>query len=124
MLSWAYLISGDERYAEAAKAWLMWLCPFRMDYHLARSQRAAHDTVVYNYESGLKSMACTYDRIYEFLSDDERAAVLEHVKYHGDNAYRWCHDGLKLHLNYENSHGQQCMHALLTTVMAVMGGPP
>ncbi|NLF17194.1 MAG: DUF4962 domain-containing protein [Lentisphaerae bacterium] len=121
LLSWAYLISGEQRYAEAARTWLLWLLPFRMDYHLARADRAAHDTVVYNYEYGLKNVALTYDRIIGVLSPAERAAVLEHVRYHGDNAYRWCRDALKLDVRYENSHGQQCMHALVTTTMAVMG---
>ena len=124
VLSWAYLVSGEERYALAAREWLLWLLPFRMDYHLDRKARAAHDTVVYNYEYGLKHVALAYDRIHDFLDPAQRAAVLAHVQYHGDNAYRWCRDGLRLDLRYENSHGQQCMHALVVTTMAVMGDLP
>ncbi len=117
VLSFAYLITGDERYAEPAKQWLLYVLPFRMDYHL--EDRGQHDTVVYNYEYGLKNVALAYDRLYGLLSDEEREQVIAHVEYHGDNAYDWCRNRLKLHLNYENSHGQQCMHALLTTAMAV-----
>ncbi len=116
-LSLAYQISGDERYAEAAKQWALFCAPFRMDYHLG--DRGQHDTVVYNYEYGLKGIALAYDRLYDRLSPEEREAILGHVIYHCDNAYAWTHDALKLHLNYQNSHGQQCMHALLTTVLAV-----
>lgn len=123
-LSWAYLISGEEQYAQAARKWLAWLAPFRIDYHLDRRARAEHDTVVYCYEYGLRNLALTYDRIWAYLDEEERAATLAHVEYHGDNAYRWCRDRLQLHLRYENSHGQQCMHALLTTTMAVMGDLP
>lgn len=122
VLSLAYQISGDERYADAAKHWLLFVAPMRMDYHLA--DRGQHDTVVYNYEYGLKGVALAYDRLYDRLTPDERAQVVAHLEYHCDNAYVWCHDRLKQHLNYMNSHGQQCMHALLTTVLAVADETP
>ena len=122
VLSFAYLVSGDERYAEAALRWVVFLSPFRMDYHL--KDRGQHDTVVYNYEYGLKGVALAYDRLYGRLTEEERRQVLAHIEYHCDNAYKWCHDRLKLHLNYQNSHGQQCMHALLTTVLAVADETP
>ncbi|MGD9494934.1 MAG: DUF4962 domain-containing protein [Armatimonadota bacterium] len=117
VLSLAYLISADKRYAEAARRWLAFIAPFRMDYHL--EDRGQHDTVVYNYEYGLKGVALAYDRLYDLLSEQERQAIVAHLEYHCANAYKWCHDALKLHLNYQNSHGQQCMHALLTTVLAI-----
>ncbi|MBD3291355.1 MAG: DUF4962 domain-containing protein, partial [Armatimonadia bacterium] len=116
-LSLAYLISGDEAYADRAKDWALFCAPFRMDYHL--EDRGQHDTVVYNYEYGLKGVALAYDRLYHRLTEAEREAILGHIVYHCDNAYKWVHDRMKLHLNYQNSHGQQCMHALLTTVLAV-----
>ncbi|MFO7945385.1 MAG: DUF4962 domain-containing protein, partial [Armatimonadota bacterium] len=119
VLSLAYLVSGDEKYAETARTYLNFIAPFRMDYHL--EDRGQHDTVVYNYENGLEYAALTYDRIYDLLSEDEKQAILEHIEYHCDNAYKWTHDRGKLHLNYQNSHGQQCMHALCTTVMAIAG---
>ena len=118
-LSLAYLVSGERAYAEAAKRWLLFVAPFRMDYHL--TDRGQHDTVVYNYEYGLKGVALAFDRLYDLLSGEERRVVLAHIDYHGDNAYTWCRERLKLHLNYENSHGQQCMHALLTTALATAG---
>ena len=118
-LSFAYLVSGEMKYAEAARPWLLFVAPFRMDYHL--TDRGQHDTVVYNYEYGLKGVALAFDRLHELLNEEERRAVIAHVDYHGDNAYTWCRERLKLHLNYENSHGQQCMHALLTTALATAG---
>ncbi|MFP3905237.1 MAG: heparinase II/III family protein, partial [Armatimonadota bacterium] len=47
--------------------------------------------------------------------------ILEHIEYHCANAYKWTRDRCKLHLTYQSSHGQQCMHALCTTVMAIAG---
>ncbi len=119
VLSFAYLITGEERYGQAARKWVVFLAPFRMDYHL--EDRGQHDTVVYNYEFGLEGLALAYDRVYDLLTEQERADVLAHIEYHCDNAYKWCRGALKQHLNYQNSHGQQCMHPFLTTTLAIMG---
>ena len=78
-----------------------------------------HDTVVYCYEYGLKGIAQAFDRLHDRLSPQEKAKLLAHIEYHCENAYRWLHDQLVLHLNYQNSHGQQCMHAMFTTVLAI-----
>ena len=116
-LSFAYLITGEQRYAEAARRWALFVSDLRVDYHLA--DRAHHDTVVYCYEYGLKGMALAFDRLYHLLTPAERAKLIAHIEYHGEAAHQWCRDRLKLHLNYQNSHGQQCMHALFTTTLAV-----
>lgn len=116
-LSLAWLISGDERYAEAARRWAFLNAPFRVDYHL--ENRANHDTTVYHYEYGLKGIALAYDRLYHRLDETERREILGHILYHADNAMRWVRDRVQLHVNYQNSHAQQCMHPLLVTVLAV-----
>lgn len=118
-LSFAYLISGDEKYADAAKEWLLLLSDVRLDYHLTRKERAHHDTVVYSYETGLKYLALTYDRIYDQLTPTERQKVLDHIAYHGQAAYDWLRADRKIHLNYQQSHPQQALHAFLTTMLAV-----
>ncbi len=117
ILSFAYLISGEPEYAEAAREWLLFVADARLDYHV--DDRAQHDTVVYAYENGLKYAALTYDRIYHHLSAGERARVLDHIAYHAEPAYEYLRDRVRIHLEYQRSHPQQCMHALLTTVMAV-----
>ena len=116
-LSYAYLISGDDRYARAAVRWMVFVSQFRVDLHL--EDRGQHDTVVYCYEYGLKGMALGYDRVGGFLNPGQKQRVLDHIEYHCENAIAWIRDGLQIHLNYQTSHGQQCMHALLTTVLAV-----
>ena len=116
-LSFAYLMTADRRYADAARRWMIFLSHFRIDSHL--EDRGQHDTVVYCYEYGLKSMALAFDRLFHLLNKREREAILGHIEYHCEAAYQWLRDVLQIHLNYQNSHGQQCMHALLTTVLAV-----
>ncbi len=124
-LSYAYLISGDPRYAEAAGVWADFVADFRVDYHLGGFvERGRHDTVVYAYENGLKELAVAYDRIHDHLSAKQRDRILEHVKFHGEAAYQWIREVMEIHLEYQASHGQQCMHALLTTSLAVAGDLP
>jgi hypothetical protein len=125
LLSFAYLISGDERYAHRAKMWTMFIANIRMDYHLKSvAERGQHDTVVYAYERGLKGIALVYDRLQDFLSTEERRVLVDHIEYHGEAAMHWIRDVMRLHLNYQDSHGQQCMHMLLTTALAIAGDSP
>ncbi|MBI5381591.1 MAG: DUF4962 domain-containing protein, partial [Opitutae bacterium] len=122
LLSLAWLISGDERYARAARDWALAVAPFRIDHHLTTiAQRGQHDTVVYAYEEGLAAIACTYDRLAGLLSAGDRRALLDHVEYHGEAALHWIRNVMKIHLEYHDSNAQQCMHALLTTALAVAG---
>ena len=123
-LALAYLISGETHYAETSKQWLLFTATGRVDYHLPLELRASHDTVVYAYEVGLKSAAIAYDWIYDYLDEEEREQVLDHIKFHAEAAYRWIRDGIQIHLTYQESHAQQCMHALLPTVLAVAGDLP
>ena len=116
-LSMAWLISEDERYAEAAREWAVFNSPFRVDYHL--EDRGNHDTAVYHYEYGLKGIALAYDRLYHRLTEEEREVIVDHIVYHADNAMRYIRDRVGIHLNYQASHPQQCMHPLLVTVLAV-----
>ncbi len=122
LLSLAYLISGEKRYAEGARTWAMLVAPFRLDYHLPTvAERGQHDSVVYAYEKGVLAIAVTYDRLYALLTPDERQALLDHVEYHGEAAFHWIRNVLQIHLAYQDSHGQQCMHALLPTALAIAG---
>lgn len=124
-LSFAYLISGEKRYAEAAREWALFVAQARLDYHLGdAARRASHDTVVYAYETGLKGIALAFDRIHEHLSGAEKKAILDHIEYHGAATYEYLRDGVEIHLAYQQSHPQQAMHALLTTALAVATDSP
>jgi hypothetical protein len=122
LLSLAWLISGDERYARAAREWALFLAPFRVDYHLKSiEQRGQHDTVVYSYEKGVTALAETYDRVAWLLTAEEKRVLLEHIEYHGDAAFQWIRNVMQIHLTYQDSHAQQCMHELLPTALAIAG---
>ena len=115
-LAMLYLITGEPKYADAAKQRLLWQANFRLDLH--QDDPAHHDTV-HTYEYGLQRMAAAYDCIYDALSPAERKQVLDAVEYHGDACYRKLRFRRRIHLKYETSHAQQDMHELLTTALAV-----
>jgi hypothetical protein len=122
LLSLAYLISGEERYADAAKRWALFVVNFRMDYHLKTvAERGQHDTVVYAYERGLKGLALTYDRLFDRLTPEERRALLDDLEFHGEAAMYWVRNVMHLHRDFQDSHGQQCMHMTLTLALAIAG---
>jgi hypothetical protein len=118
-LSYAYLVSGERKYADAAREWANFVSQARVDFHLSDPERASHDTAVYCYEQGLKNMAIAYDRIQHYLTEDEKTAMIEHIEYHGHAAYEWLRNRVQIHLAYQQSHPQQAMHPLLTTALAV-----
>jgi hypothetical protein len=116
-----YLLTGDREVGEAARKWLLYQANFRVDAH--QKDRAHHDTV-HCYEYGLKSMAVAYDYLHDLLSEAEREAVIEAIRYHGEAAYLKLKNRIRIHLKLENSHAQQDMHELLTTALAVAGDLP
>jgi len=125
-LAYAYLISGDKKYADASRQWIDFVSQFRIDYHLGD---AAHRggpeeyAVVYCYEQGLKDLALAYDHIYQFLTPAEREKVLSHIVYHTEAAIY--HLKLrKMVVRFQQSHPQQCMHNTLTTLLAAAGDSP
>jgi len=125
-LAFAYLISGDKKYADAARQWLDFVADFRIDYHLGD---AAHRggpqeySAVYCYEQGLKDMAVAYDHIYSFLSPAERQKVLSHVEYHTQTAVSYLKQR-DIVVRFQQSHPQQCLHNTLTALLAVAGDSP
>ena len=120
-LAMAYLITGDRRYAEAARDRLLWQANFRNDLH--QDDPAHHDTV-HGYQYGLQRAAAAYDSIHDILTPEEREAIGAHIEYHGDAAYRKLRYVVRIHQRYLNSHAQHDMHELLTTALAVAGDIP
>ena len=85
---------------------------------LPPENRAEHDRWSL-LRSTRRDMAVSYDPFYDRLDAGERAALLEAIRYQGSAAYDWLRRRLVIHLGYQNSHGQQAMHALLTATLAV-----
>jgi hypothetical protein len=124
ILAYAYLISGDAKYAEAARAWLDFLSAFRLDYHYGDAKkRADHDSASYAYEQGLKDVALAFDHVYDHLSPAERSKVLAHIEFHAEAAVNWL-KAAKIEVRYQQSHPQQTMHNTLTTLLAVATDSP
>ena len=120
-LAMLYLITGERKYADAARLRLLWQANFRIDAHQA--ERAHHDTV-HCYEYGLQRMASAYDSIYDVLSPADRAKVLAAVEHEGGACYRKLRFKRRIHLKYQTSHAQQDMHELVTTSLAVVNDLP
>ncbi len=124
ILAYAYLISGDAKYAEAARQWLDFLSDFRLDYHYGdATKRAHHDSASYAYEQGLKDVALAFDHVYDHLSPAERSKFLAHIEFHAEAAVNWLR-AAKIEVRYQQSHPQQTMHNTLTTLLAVATDTP
>lgn len=116
-LAYAYLISGEAKYADAAARWIDYLASLRIDP--LKEDRSSHDTVVYAIEFGTKNLALAYDHAYDRLSPETRRRVVEALEFQLEAAMEWVRDELKLDVRYLNSHGQQCMHMTFTAVLAI-----
>ena len=116
-LAYAYLISGDTKYGDAATKWIDYLASLRVDP--LKEDRSSHDTVVYAVEGGMKNLALAYDHAYDRLSPEQRARVVEALEFQMEAAMEWVRDDRKLAVKYLNSHGQQCMHMTFTAVLAI-----
>ncbi len=121
-LAYAYLISGDARYGDAAARWIDFVSRFRIDPTLP--DRAEHDTVVYCFEAGLKNFALAYDHAYDRLSEELRARVVEAIEFQVEAAIEWVRKDCKIHERYLASHPQQCMHMTFTAVLAIAKDSP
>ncbi len=121
-LAYAYLISGDAKYGDAAAQWIDFIANFRIDPTL--KDRAEHDTVVYCFEAGLKDFSLAYDHAYDRLTPETRARAVEAIEFQVEAAIEWVRDDVKIAQRYLNSHGQQCMHRTFTSVIAIAKDSP
>jgi len=116
-LALAGQLTGDENYSRAAAGRLATLAPYRVDLHL--DWRASHDTVVYFYEHGLKDAAVAYDWSFYHLRAQDKAAIQDHIIYHGEAAYEWLRDIVNIEKNFLSSHPQQAMSQLTITALSL-----
>lgn len=91
-LGFSYMISGDEKYAERAKQWLMTFASWDIE---GNSSMESMDEVAMPI---LLNGARAYDWIYDYLDDSERTIIKEMLRVRGEQAY----DVLqKCHYNYQ-----------------------
>ncbi len=112
--SFAWLLTGDERYAQQARRWLM--APVRdwgLEWGVPQERDGGYAT-----DRLLLGVALGYDWLYDYLSDDERDAV-QNVLVKQCNRYWPYHEAMAdavrvdTHASYEiPSYGVACMALL------------
>lgn len=80
-LGFCYMMSGDEKYAERARDWLMAFAAWDPE---GTSSMSNMDEVAMPI---LLNGARAYDWIYDYLTDRERAIILEMLRIRGEQAY-------------------------------------
>ncbi len=116
-LAFCYLLSGERRYAEGARKWLL---------HIAGWDPAGSTSMAVNDEAGmpiLYNTARAYDWAYDFLSEADRARLLEMARARGEEAFHWLHDKPFEQKAY-NSHGGRMWHFLGEAAIAYHGEVP
>ncbi len=81
ILGFAYLATGDERFGQAGKAWLLHVCSW---------DPSGTTSLRYNDEAGMPlvySIPRAYDWLYPLLSEDERRLVQECYRKRGGEAF-------------------------------------
>ena len=80
-LGFSYMMSGDDKYAERAKQWLLTFASWDIN---GNSSMKSMDEVAMPI---LLNGARAYDWIYDYLDDNERAIIREMLRIRGEEAY-------------------------------------
>ncbi len=116
-LAFCYMLSGEERYGEGARKWLL---------HIATWDPAGSTSMVVNDEAGmpiLYNTARAYDWAYDYLSEADRARLLKMARARGELAFDWLHSKPFEQKAY-NSHGGRMWHFLGEAAIAWYGEVP
>ncbi|MEB2361300.1 MAG: DUF4962 domain-containing protein [Bryobacterales bacterium] len=116
-LAFCYLLSGDKRYGEGARKWLL---------HFASWNPAGSTSMDVNDEAGMPILYLTsraYDWAYDALSKEDREVMRRMVRFRGEEAYDWLHDKPFEQQAY-NSHGGRMWHFLGEAAIAYYGEVP
>jgi hypothetical protein len=116
-LAFCYLLSGDKRYGEAARRWLL---------HFASWNPAGTTSMDVNDEAGMPILYMTsraYDWAYDALSEDDREIMQKMARFRGEEAFDWLHDQPYEQKAY-NSHGGRMWHFLGEAAIAYYDEAP
>jgi hypothetical protein len=116
-LAFCYLLTGDKRYGEGARKWLL---------HFASWNPAGTTSMDVNDEAGMPILHITsraYDWAYDALGEDDRRIMRKMIRLRGEEAYRWLHDQPFEQKAY-NSHGGRMWHFLGEAAIAYYGEVP
>jgi hypothetical protein len=88
-----WIATGEERYLEKAREWLLGSCSWSLDASAWASGPGPGATdVAYNDEAHFRlwrRLPLVYDQLREHLSPDERATVLAHFRARGTRSVEW-----------------------------------
>ena len=116
-LAFCYMLSGDRRYADRAREWLL---------HFATWNPAGSTSMAVNDEAGMPILHITsraYDWIYDALSEIDRHTMRKMIRARGEEAFHWLHDKPFEQKAY-NSHGGRMWHFLGEAAIAYYGEVP
>lgn len=116
-LAFAYRLSGDERYGEAARDLLMAFAEWDPDG--ATNYR-------YNDEAAMPALyysSRAYDWVYPLLSEDERAKIINVMRARGTDCYEYLREKKHLWHSYD-SHRNRAWHFLGEIAIAFHGEIP
>jgi len=116
-LAFCYLLSGENRYGEGARKWLL---------HFASWDPAGSTSMAVNDEAGMPILHISsraYDWAYDALSEKDRETVRGMIRARGEEAYHWLHDQPFEQKAY-NSHGGRMWHFLGEAAIAYYGEVP
>jgi hypothetical protein len=116
-LAFCYMLSGDRRYADGARKWLL---------HFATWDPAGSTSMEVNDEAGMPILHITsrvYDWIYDALSEADRETMRKMIRARGEEAFRWLHEKPFEQKAY-NSHGGRMWHFLGEAAIAYYGEVP
>jgi hypothetical protein len=115
-LAFTYLMTGEKRYAEGARKWILQLAKWNPDgpTNFRLNDEAAMPI--------LFRVPRAYDWAYDALTEDDRAAVRKMWARRGDDAYAVLRRGPHINKPY-GSHNNRIWHKLAETAIAFLGEP-
>ena len=116
-LSFAYLMTSDRKYGEAARQWVL---------HLASWDPDGSTNIFLNDEAAmpiLHRLPRAYDWAYETLTDSERQTVRKAMLRRGSDAYKVLQKGPHINKPF-NSHNNRLWHKLAECAIALYHDAP
>ncbi len=108
-----YVATGEQRYADTAKKWAMWLVS---DHWWVRSNLAHMDA--------LSGLAVTYDVLYDQFTEAERQAIRQSIYEGVDFISQRFFEPSYWTRDYQNNHMHNRLHGLANGAFAIYGDDP
>lgn len=120
-LAFAYALSGDAKYGDAARQWTLGCCrAWRPD-----ADAKPDDGKAYAVMRLLKGVAVGYDMVYDRLSEEERREIREMLAKTASNYYRdYFNTAERLSPEFHTHHAHVQLSSFGVTALALLGEVP